>query len=149
RARSARKRRTSLEPRFLVSSNARLNRTCAMIRAPRQWSLPGPSEFVRSVTQIANENGIVAVIAPPRFFPQLDAALENGFGQHWLPNLRANADEAPLTALSRGFNVEVRSAAKLPTDRAIEGRVLIVEGIDGTAWPRWETTLRAWCAACA
>lgn len=120
-----------------------------MSRAPRQWSLPGPTAFVRAVTQIANDDGIAAVIAPPHCPPQLDAALEEALCQPWLPTLNAQLDEPPLTALSRALDVDTLSASALPTDRVAEGKAVVVEGLDSRSWSRWETTLRAWAAGCA
>jgi len=120
-----------------------------MSRAPRLWTLPGPSTFVRSVAEIATNDGIVAIIAPPHCPPQLDAALEAALHQPWLPALDARSDEPPLAALSRAFEADVRSAAALPVDRAAEGKAVVVHDLDAGSWPRWETTLRAWATGCA
>lgn len=120
-----------------------------MSRAPRHWFLPGPAAFVHAVAQIANGNGIVAVVAPPHCLPQLDAALEAALSQPWLLTINAKSDEPPLAALSRAFDIEVRSASALPISRAAEGKAAVVEGLNPGSWPRWETTLRAWAASCA
>ena len=109
-----------------------------MSRAPRQWSLPGPTAFVRAVAQIANDDGIAAVIAPPHCLPQLDAALEGALCQPWLPTLNAQLDEPPLTALSRALDVDTLSASALPTDRVAEGKAVVVEGLDPRSWSRWK-----------
>jgi hypothetical protein len=120
-----------------------------MSRAPREWSLPGPTAFVHAVTKIANDDGVAAVIAPPHCLPQLDAALEAALCQPWLPTLNAQLDEAPLLTLSRALNLETHSASALPINREAEGKAVLVDGLNASSWSRWETTLRAWAAGCA
>jgi hypothetical protein len=119
-----------------------------MSRAPRQWSLPGPSAFVHTVAKIANDDGVAAVIAPPHCLPLLAAALEAVLNQPWLPAIQARSDEPPLGALSRAFEIDARSASAVPINPAAEGKAAVVEGLDATSWARWETTLRAWAAGC-
>lgn len=120
-----------------------------MSRTPRQWLLNGPATFLREVAQIANENGVAVVVAPPHCPPQIDAALEAALHQPWLPSIDAKSDEPPLAGLSRAFEVEARSAAALPVDRAAEGKAAIVEGLDEASLQRRETTLRAWVGGCS
>src|ERR1019366_4744400 len=111
-----------------------------MSRAPRPWTLPGPAAFIRVVAQTANEKGVVVIVTPPHCLPGIDAAIEASLHQPWLPTLDAGSDEPPLAALSRAFEIDVRSAAALPIDRGTEGKVVVVTGLDDGSWPRWETT---------
>lgn len=117
--------------------------------APTPWDLPGPSAFVAKLVEHAYAEGIVAIVVPRHCPRDLDGALRERLGVFDLPVIDASQEAAPLEALSRAFDIELRSARSLPSVPDAEGRAALVTGINAVSVARWETTLRAYLAGCS
>ena len=120
-----------------------------MSLAPAHWELPGPSAFVANVIEHARAAGVVAVIAPRQCPDDLDLALKDRLGVFDLPIIDARDSAPPLDALSRAFNVELKSGRSLPSATEAEGGAAFLIGLDAVSASRWETTLRAYLAGCS
>ncbi len=122
------------------------------------WQLPGPSRFIRQVTQDL-QDGKNVVLCLPQHFPEglgraIRAQLEVYESWPWYTlALDQLGDVSPADFLYSmfvrgGLAQGLCSAATLARERAFAGRVIWLSGITAAIWPIWRQFIAEYSHAC-
>lgn len=114
-----------------------------------KWQmLPGPASFFDSVIQLLRHGTSVIVAAPDRSASRIeDGICDLLSDDHWhVKRLAVNAQVDPLTLVTEGLYIEPDNWVQWSAERLCQeldgNSVVVLQGIDTTAWDAWRVFLK-------